>query len=510
MTTWPTYRYLKPLACVLAFAILVLAGCRAAGEVTVIDVSAPMVPQPSADGSISYAGVDSTTSQAATALADRSFVDRHRQEQAASLTNEGRALVVEADSLLHVDEDLAFLKEPTGPDTTSATTQAEAVAAFNQGAQALKSYTGEADTLQAATLLREAQAHFEQALSTNPFDTEARYWLSRVYNLRASRLGASEEHEKALEFLRRLAWMNQDEHRIFASLATTYEHLGQWTNAGVLWQRAARTALDDVELDPEGLYRADSALLMNYYVRSERAYVETRSSEAALRALSEANAWAQTVDDRSFLGEERAWILWDDGNLETRKAWDELLSLGETEPDAAIKGMEALLVRVARKQARDEVRHRLGLLYYKEGEQAQAVDTLQALWRDLEHEAATVEAEAEFVDRVREDYGRVAYNLALAHYREGDLRAALAYLLQSEQTGFGQAGRAAFEVALLLRNNVDEALEAARRAEARMEQLEQKEQKELFRYMVELYRRKGDRERALYYVEKYRALAVLP
>ena len=304
--------------------------------------------------------------------------------------------------------------------------------------------------------------------------------------------------------------MHQDEHGIFASLATTYEHLEQWTNAGTLWQRAARIALDDEELDPEGEHQADSSLIMNYYVRSERAYVEAGSSEAALRALSEAKAWAQTADDHAFLNEEQAWLLWDDGNLETRKAWDELLSLGETEPDAAIKGMEVLLVRVARKQARDEVRHRLGLLYYKEGEQAQAVDTLQALWRDLEHEAATVEAEAEFAERVREDYGRVAYNLALAHYREGDLRAALAYLLQSEQTGFGQAGRAAFEVALLLRNNVDEALEAARRAEARMAQLERNEQKDLLRYMVELYRRKGDREQALRYVQKYRALAVLP
>ncbi len=493
---------IRPIYPALVLAILALAGCRSARETTVVDVAAPTSPRPY------LAGVDSTIARAATALADSSFVDRHRQEQAAGLASEGRVLVMEADSLLRVDEGLAFLKEPADSDTTSVTDQAAAVAAFNQGAQALKSFADEADSLQALALLGEAQDHFEQALRVNPFDLEARFWLSRVYTLRASRLGASEEHEQALGLLRRLAWMQQNEHGLFASLATTYEHLHEWANAGALWQRAAHTLLDDAALDPEGEHSADSSLLMNYYVRSERAYVEAGDSEAALRALDEAGPWAQTAYDHAFLNEERVWLLWDDGNLETRKTWDELLALSRSKPEAAVKSAEVLLGRVARKQARDEVRHRLGLLYYQTGEQGRAADTLKALWREVEPIAEG--AESALAERVREDYGRVAYNLALAYYRKGDLRVALAYLLQSEKTGFGQAARAALEVALLLRNNVDEALEAARRAEARLGQLPQDEQKDLFRYMVELYRRKGDREQALRYVQKYRTLAPLP
>lgn len=508
MTTWLAYRHLQRMACPLALAVLLLAGCRSAHDPTMVDVSISTIAQPSSVGSVSYAGVDSATSRAASVLADSSFVDRRRQQQAAALASEGRALLAEADSLFRLDEAYAFLQTPSGPDTTSASSQAEAVAAFNQGARALKRYTGAVDSVQALALLDEAQVHFEQALRINPFDEEARYWLSRVYTLRASRLGASEKHEKALDILRRLTWMRQDEHGLFASLAATYEHLEAWTEAALAWQQAARTARDDVALDPEGVHQADSSLLMNYYAKSEQAYVEAGESGPALRALGQAEAWAQTAEDHAFLEEERTWLLWDDGNLETRKTWDTLLSLSRTEPETAIEAMEVLLSQVATRQARYEVRHRLGLLYYEAGNRDQAVDTLQALWRELEPKADRTDSE--LVERVREDYGSVTYNLALARYREGELRAALAYLLQSEKTGFGRAGRAAFDVALLLRNNVDEALEAARRAEARIAQMERNEQKDLLRYMVELYRRKGDREQALRYVQKYRGLVALP
>lgn len=501
--------------CILAILALGLAGCLAAREGSPRDESSSEKLQSSVDGSIHdsthFAGVDSTVAQRAAALADSSFVNHDRQQQASGIVAAGRTLVVEADSLLSVGEDLAFLKEPFGPDTTSIAAKEAAVEAFNEGARVLERYADEADSLQAAALLDRAQVHFEQALRINPFDDEARFWLGRVYTIRASRLDAAEEYEKTLEVLQRMAWMNEHEHDIFAALATTHEHLGQWTRAAALWQRAARIALDDVELSPEGLGQPDSSLIMTYYVRSERAYVEVGDSRAALQALREAKAWAVTPDDRALIKGERTWILWDDGNLETRKTWDRLLSLSSTEPEAATRAVEAFLAQVESLQAAREVRHHLGLLYYKTGDPLRAAETLQALWHDLRQAHLAGEAQStEFIERVRENYGTVTYNLALSSFREGDLRAALAYLLQSEETGFSQAGRAAFEAARLLRNNVDRALEAAHRAEARIKQLQRQEQKELLRYMVELYRRKGDREAALNYVQKYRALAAVP
>ena len=500
------------LLTLLAFVVL---GCSSSREAAVEDDVPAADTLATAESRIHYfAGVDSSVSAATMALADNSFVNSEQQEEASGLVVQGRDLVAEADSLLASQKDtLAFLRDPAGKDTTSAATREAALLAFNEGAQALSSYADEADSLEAPALLEEAQAHFERALTINPFDAEARYWLARVYTLRASRLGASEEHTKALEVLLRLLQMRQDDHALWASVATTYEHLGQWLDAARTWIQAAQVALDDVEMDPDGGRAADASILFTYYVRGERAFVEADSSGAALRTLVEAAHWAAGPDDEAFLEEERVWLLWDDGNLASRKAWDELLALVEREPEVAVVGMEDLLGQVRRRHARFEVRHRLAVLYYTTDRHEQAADSLQSLWHDLVQvqpgQVASLADEA-LVERVREDCGTVTYNLALLRYREGNLRAALAYLLQSEQTGFGQSGRAALEAALMLRNNIEKALEVAERAEAKIAQLAPAEQKKLLRYMVELHRRRGDREAARRYVEKYRLLASVP
>lgn len=501
------YRHLIVRSCMWAVVALVFSGCLTTHESIQAGGSASVVHEPPI---FHFAGIDSTVASIAAALADSSFVDRQRQEEARQHTFEGRSFVAEVDSLLSAGKKLDFLKEPAKPDTTSEAAQSGAVDAFNLGAMALEEY-GRADSLQAADLLEQAQHHFEQALQLNPFDAEARYWLSRVYHLRASHLGADNEHEQALEILLRLVQMHQDEHGLFAALATTYEHLEQWSQAAVMWRQAARTALDDEELDVDRDIRADSSLLMNYYVRSERAYVEEGDSRAALDVLDAAERWAAADEDLVFVADERAWILWDEGNLETRKTWDELLALSQSSPASAIEGMEALLGQLAREQAHLEVRHRLGLLYYETQQEERAAGSLQALWQDVKHGAEDAEGESasvqsSLVERIREDYGTVTYNLSHARYQEGDLRAALAYLLQSEETDCSLAAKAAFEAALLLKNNIDKALETAHRAEVRLAQLERNEQKKLLRYLVELYRRKGDRDTALNYVQKYHAL----
>lgn len=497
------------LLTLLAFVVL---GCSSSREAAVEDDVPAADTLATAEPRINYfAGVDSSVSQAATALADSSFVNSEQQDEASDLVVEGRDLVAEADSLLVLSQDtLAFLRDPVGDDTTSAATRETALLAFNEGAQALTSYADEGDSLEASALLEEAQSHFERALKINPFDSEARYWLARVYSLRASHLGASEEHAKALEVLLRLMQMRQDDHALWANVAKTYEYLGQWLDAARMWLTAAQVALDDVEMDPDGGRAADASVLFTYYVRGERAFVMADSSDAALRTLDEALRWAAGPDDEAFLEEERAWLLWDDGNLATRKAWDELLALVDREPEAAVVGMEDLLGQVRQRHARFEVRHRLAVLYYTTDRHERAADSLKSLWHDLVQiwlDQVASPADEALVERVREDYGTVTYNLALLRYREGNLRAALAYLLQSEQTGFGQAGRAALEAALMLRNNIEKALEVAERAEEKMGQLEPAEQKKLLRYMVELHRRRGDREAARRYVEKYRLLA---
>ncbi len=475
---------------------LVVAGCRT------VQLPAAPEPAPVLPRAVVYAGVDSTLSQEAARLGGASFASVARQREAAVMAVEGRALTALADSLLGT--------APAGAQEQA--NREKAVRAFNRGARALEAYADAPDSVRAHTLLKEARSSFEEALEANPYDRETHYWLARVYDLQARgfrELGAQAE---TIESLRRLAALNRDDHRMAALLAAAYE---RWLEAGgrdstgmvgALWRHAAQIAIDDAALDPEGEASADSGIVFDYYVRSSRALVAVNHSAGARLALRDAEHWARTSEELAFLEDEHRWIGWDDGNLVTRKRWDALLLQSTTDPEGAAGGMEALLEQVTRRLARGEVSHRLALLYYETGREERAASVLQTLWRASVGSTHDDAEETAHNARVREDYGTVAYNIAQAAQKRGEMKRALAYLLQSEQTGFRGAPRAALEAAHLLRNNIEEALKAALRAERHIAAMEPAEQRALLRYLVDLYRRSGDRDTAMRYVERYRRL----
>ena len=221
-----------------------------------------------------------------------------------------------------------------------------------------------------------------------------------------------------------------------------------------------------------GFADADSSTIFTYYVRSARASASAVDSRSALRALDAAEAWAAAEEDRALLEAERAWLLWDDGNLVTRMRWDSLTALAQLNPGGAAKGMAALASDVRRFEARIAVRHQLALLFHQTGRNDLAMASLSALWKELD--APEYGDGAQF-DRVREDYGALAFNMARDRMEAGDRRTALAYLLQSEATGYSRAPLAALHAARLLGNNNAAALEAAHRAEAGIERMEAQE-----------------------------------
>ncbi len=483
--------------------VALLMGCSAAQEVT----NAPRPEREPPEEGFIIAGVDTNVARQAAHLAKQSFAEDAKRDEAARFLAEGRSLTKLADSLL-ASSDTTRRVRAVNPATAE-----RSIRAFNAGARALERYAAESDSARAAQLLEVAEEQLEESLEANPFDSEVHYWLSRVYDLQASNLKKSEAYEKALDSLRRLAAMNQDDHRIAALLASAYE---RWSDAGerdsigvvgALWQRAAEIAADDAMLSPTGMVAVDSVAVFDYYIRSSRALVRADRSVAARLALNRASRWVRTKEDRDFVQEERRWILWDNGNLATRKRFDELLALANTDPGRAARGMEGLLGGVNRLQARDEVRHQLALLWYGTGSDEKAAVALHALWQEMTERMGVDYMDVVRQERVREDFGTVAYNLAQKYRQNGDARRALAYLLQSEETGFAGAARAAFDVARLLRNNVDAALEAAHRAESRIAQMKAAERLELYRYLIELYRRRGERVEAMRYLQKFRSVS---
>ena len=483
---------------IVVWMVLHLAACRGMVAVT---VGPEPDPVPASLAEFRIVGIDSAFALKARALADSAFASPKEEAESAALKQEGLALA--ALGTTFASPEMSFLAEPTGRDTSSTAAKEAAIRAFNDGAGVLEAYASEPDSVRAAVFLKEAETRFEAALRANPFDGEARFWLSRVYRIRAMALEEEDANDEAVRVLRQLFAMHQDRHDYAGLLAEALEWMANseaLSEAADLWLLAAAIAMDDALMSETP---ADSSAIMNYFARSSRASVGAGESVPALRALDFAEPWVSSDEERAFIGAEREWIQWDDGNLATRAAWDSLLALGDTDEEAAASGMEALLPKVARGAARAEVQHQLALLYHVLGHDDEAIGQLHGLWRELVDSG--LDAGPEF-SRLREDYGMLAFNLGQQRKRVGERVAALGYLLQSEQTGFSGAARAAFAVALLLNNNVEASLAAALRAEKVMHQLNDKEQRDLLRYLIELYRRSGDRITGERYFGKYRDL----
>ena len=451
---------------------LMLLGTGCAASTSIVSPLAPDTPI--------VPGVDSVRVQMAWELAAESFA--RDAAQAARLSEEARRLAHLADSLL-------------GPAPAAQTRDTvKALAAFNAGADALDRLSG-ADSLQALELLEEAAEKFEQALDADAFDDEASRWLAHVYEILAERFRREDAIQDQLRVLHRLVARNQDRHDYIALLATAQEQeqtKGAGIAAGALWERAALVLLDDVDI---GLIQApDSAVLFAYHIRASRAFVLSDQSLLARESLNRARSWQRTAEERALVHADSIWLAWGDGNLGARKRFDVLLNEVADNPGAAVEGLTALLADVREGDARIDVRHQLALAHYASGAEEHAAVSMQNLVSEAPNRQALVD-----------DYAIMTYNLAQMLRNAGDLKRALAYLLQSASQNAPTAARAAFDASILLRNNLDAAIQYARMAEARIDALGASERNALTRYLAKLYRRSGDRERAKVYIDRLHA-----
>ncbi len=465
-----------------AFVLLTVLGaaCHAPGIVTVAPESIP-------NTALTVSGVDSLIVMQAAALADSAIVGPEESVRSTDFKREGLLLAALGATL--ADSTLAFIFPTDSVGSTSTESSEVAVRSFNDGARVLDSYAKASDAVRAVALLAEAQSLFEDALRANPFDEESRYWLARTYSVRASALGEAGAHAEASQVLERLFAMHQDRHDYAGLLAQSVEEEGNLGKAVKLWLLAATTASDDATMQDTV---ADSSAIFTYYVRGCQAAIMVQDSAIALHLLAMAEQWHSSMADSLIIAAERAVVQWDGGNLRTRAIWDSLRAVSASDVGSAVRGMERLLPRLESTTARIEARHQLAVFYHKLERHKESILMLQAAWKEASRDSIATD-----FDFVREDYGAIAYNLGQARLRAGDRVSALAYFLQSEATGFSGTARAAFDVALLLRNHPASALAAAQRADLAIGQLDSLDRLALLRYLIELHRRRGEREEAL-------------
>ena len=466
----------------LSFLILVLLifGCSPK-EALIVEEEEPELP--------SLPGVDSVFVAMADVYASRGGLVSDQSVMEARLAVEGgRRLFDIADSLT---KHLEISSDSVDVDTEA---EAEAIRRFNEGAQLL---SGEVLGLEE---LQGAAEQFRLALDANPYDLEASYWLSRVYELLYERLGQENALDEQIKILERLTKLHPERHDYAALLASAKESLGNaknWLDSGAWWYRASVLLKDQALLSLDTTMVLDSSTAFIYLANSSRAFIEADQGNQALAVLNEADAYVLDQESRQYVESEREWLLWDT-TVVTRKRFDTLLQTAASNPADAVGGMRALLLDVTRPLAKLEVRYQLARALYNTEETEEGISIIQAVWKEIAPETVPLRT------RVQEDYGVMSYTLAMEMRSQGELRNALAYLLQSESTGFSQAARTALTLSLLLRNDPQASLEAAERAESGWESLDVQDQRTLLEHMVNLHRRLQNRNEAMAYVQRYR------
>ena len=462
--------------------LCLLLGCG--GRTVLIVDSIPAPPPPA------LPGVDSVFIKLAMTYAQRGgVIGEEAVQDARRSVQGGRHLLDIADSLTrHLDPDADSVQVTLDMEN-------EAIRRFNAGAEALQSETPGLQELQAAA------DQFQLALAANPYDAEASYWLSRVYELQYERLGEAGAVRERVDVLRRLTELHPESSYYASLLAEAFEPVRtvqDWKDAGAWWHRAAGLAQDEYTLSLDAEAVLDTAIVFFYLANASRAFIEADEADLALAALVEAEPFAVEAGNQDYMQGEKDWILWDEV-LWTRKQYDSLLVQGGADPAGAASGLEGLLNEVTNPIAKLEVEYQLGLMLHNAGDPDAGIIRLSAVWREVAPMTIPLR------ERVQEDYGLVAYTIARQKQSDGDLRAAMAYLLQSEATGFSQSPQVALTLSLLLRNDTEASLEAAQRAEAGWEGLEPADRQILLEHMVDIHRRRDDRDQALLYAERYRA-----
>ena len=460
---------------------LLVLGC-APKEVLLQEAPPPPEPPPA------LPGVDSVLTSLAEAYARRGGLVDARADEASRLAVEGGKRLFE----------MAVRLSEERPDTTSNievtdSSLAASIQHFNAGAEALQS-----PVLGGAELAAAAE-QFRLALESNPTDAEALYWLSRVYEMQSERFMEANAVEDMISTLEQLTKLHPLRHDYAGLLASAYEGREDgWSDAATWWHRASVLVRDEPHLSLEPI-PLDTATTFIYLANASRAFIDADEGSMALAAIQESRPFALTVEQMDYLDSEQQWLTWDT-SIQTRKRFDALLQQSVNDPEGASAGLHDLLSTVVLPQAQVEVRHQLALALFNAGRRAEGVSEIQIAWHDRTQIDSTLHT------RIREDYGTMAYSLALEKQGTGELRNALAYLLQSEATGFSGASLSALTRSILLRRDLEASLEAAQQAEDGWEQLDPASRRTLLEQMVSLYRQLNQRDEAARYAARYRAL----
>lgn len=453
------------------------------------------------------AGVDSLTAAESRELADSSFVSYQREQEAEEMKRRANAYRAESDTLwyyLSLDSDEG--------DQTVDSDDPEFVDAFNVGADSYiearsinqQEQINQNDINRYSELVENAISAFERALRVNPFDTEVRLLLGELYGTKAIRLNREEEHEKAIDVLEKLVRIEKGEHVVYRLLADNYFSLNNYELAATNYKSAKTTLLEtapltDSYMEYGGFTPNDSTSITDYLYFEALSYANLFDAEKALSLFNEAKSYAISDDDIAAINSQIDFINWDDGNILGSMRRDSLITLvNNGHLEQAESGYMELQRSLKTKKANDEIDWRLGVVQYQLGKEDEAADRLLSLIQRTEINQDGSPVDSLYV-RYFNDFGVITYNIGVQYLNERNRNLALKYFNQSTKVKWDNRARSYLSIADLLSNNVTEAIYHAELAEEELDSLDEQNRIELYEMLMDLHRRNGNRDRAMYY-----------
>ena len=455
-------------------------------------------------------GVDSTVAMLADSLSQASFVDYDSETQARALGGEALQLIQESDSLWKI---LEMTRE--NGKTVTREDSVQSIHAFNEAAVAYQEAAqlqGDNESMLLARqtgLLDLAQEKFEEAITYNPFDEQARALLARVYLLQYTRLKRAGAIDQSITILERLTRLEQGRHELYSELAAAYYSKEDWPQAALNYGKAEAVLFGARETDvnaevPGALSPDDSALVFNYAYYLGESSAFAYDAAAATVALERARVYASGPTEEDVVDSFIEWMSWDDGNIRASELRDELAALEIDDIAAAEAGYLDLLPMLNTQPARDEITWKLALVEANQGKTEQAVGRLKPI---VDRTRRLDDGSSEDPDFARyfDSYGALCYNLASENLRETrNKRNALTYYLQSASIAWENRALAYLEVAKILQNNTQEAIGYAEKGLAANP--DDSNKKEIYALLVSLHRRAGNQQEARRYFNMHRAL----
>ncbi len=499
--------HLTPLCILLVTGVLICAGCGG---------SRSSLSNRNAGASFASrtvfvpAGVDTSVAVLADSLSQETFVPFEQEEQARLLAEDALRMVQQSDSLWKI-------LEMTRDDgyTVSREDSIQSIESFNEAAvayqEAAQLQGGDPQALMArqVELLDLAQLKFEEAVTYNPFDEQARALLARVYLLQYNRLKREGAVDKSIEILERLTRVEKGRHEFFSELGSAYYSRENWEMAAVNYVKAETALLEARATDvnaanPGTLSPEDSSALFNYAYYHGESSAFMYDAPTAMAAFERARSYASSPAELEVVDGVVEWIQWDGGNIQASEKRDEIALLEAQDLQAAESAYGALLPTLSTQPARDEINWKLALVEANLGKTESAVVRLKHLVDRAPKRTDGTPEDPQY-SRYFDAYGTLCYNLASENLREQrDKRSALTYYLQSASIAWENRARAYLEAAKILQNNTPEAIAyAVKGLEASPTE---DDLKSLYALLVSLHRRAGNQNEARRYFNLHRAL----